>query len=280
MKINGGAYEMKKSGNNLNYLSDYSMFESVKEMDEAIDKHIKINQYEMNETDRTVLMTLSRYSVKYRGVAHLKVSTIAKIVGKSTITVRRTLNKLESLHIIKKQTFMREKTGGNGANIYIILPFNDSPKTIDREEPEKPTQTSVKESEEIDEPINSIKHNTSNNILDTEKKNNAPADFIKKSLQHAIPTPISDALAPFFDGQGLYDAYGVLLRAKASIDRNIRLEEHVERYINAFYNVARLYKAGKVRKSFKGLLYATWERLSSEISRTVGGNTLLAYDPY
>src|SRR5699024_7580998 len=188
--------------------------------------------------------------------------------------VRRTLNKLESLHIIKKQTFMREKTGGNGANIYIILPFNDRPNTIDREEPEKPTQTSVKESEEIDEPINSIKHN-SNTYKDTENKNNAPTDcvkdhasehakditkdYAKKALKHAIPTPIYDALAPFFDGQGLYDTYGILLRAKASIDRNIRLEEHAERYINAFYNVARLYKAGKVRKSFKGLLYATWE---------------------
>ena len=271
---------MKKSSSNLHYLSDYSLFESVKEMDEAINNHIQRNQYEMNETDRTVLMTLSRYSVKYRGVAHLKVSTIAKIIGKSTITVRRALNKLASLHIIKKQTFMREKTGGNGANIYIILPFNDRPNTIDREEPEKPTETSVKESEEIDEPINSIKHNTSNYILDTENKNNAPTDYAKKALKHAIPTPIYDALSPFFDGQGLYDAYGVLLRAKASIDRNIRLEEHAERYINAFYNVARLYKAGKVRKSFKGLLYATWERLSSEISRTVGGNALLAYDPY
>src|SRR5699024_207410 len=74
----------------------------------------------------------------------------------------------------------------------------------------------------------------SNYILDTEKKNNAPADFIKKALKHAIPTPIYDALAPFFDGQGLYDAYGVLLRAKASIDRNIRLEEHVERYSTPF----------------------------------------------
>ncbi|HEX6593301.1 MAG TPA: hypothetical protein VF095_01790 [Bacillota bacterium] len=36
-----------------------------------------------------------------------------------------------------------------------------------------------------------------------------------------------------------------------------------ERYINGFCNVIRLHKSGKIRKSFEGLLYVTWERLTA-----------------
>lgn len=240
---------MKKNSSNLNYLTDYSMFKSVKEMDEAISNHIQRNQYEMNETDRTVLMTLSRYSVKYRGVAHLKVSTIAKIVGKSTITVRRTLNKLASLHIIRKQTFMREKTGGNGANIYIILPFNDSPKTIDREEPAKPTQTSVKESEEIDEPINSIS-SSSNYILET-----------AKAVKNAIPAVIYDTLSPFFNAKDLQRITGVIFRAKTA---KVRLETHKDAFTSLFLDVIRRYKQGGIT-SLDGYIYASVRRLSRRL---------------
>src|SRR5699024_745087 len=78
---------------------------------------------------------------------------------------------------------------------------------------------------------------------------------------------IYEAMQPFFSGKEMYDSYGILLRAKAAIDRSITLEEYGNRYVDAFYNVIRLYKAGKVRKSLRGLLYASWERLSAEISR-------------
>ena len=261
----------------MNYLSEYAMFGSVKEMDEAINLHIRRNQYELNETDRDVLMTLSRYAVKYKGVAHLKVATIADIIGKSTITVRRSLNKLVKLNIIEKKTFMRAKSGGNGANIYIILPF-DRAEMIDRKEGEKPTQTSVKDNDNQAETISLIsdKNNTS---LETAKPNK-PAkpsedEIIKRGLKNAIPKPIYDALEPFFNGKDLYNTYGILLRAKAKISRFITLETYHERYIDAFYNVIRLYKAGKIR-NLSGYLYVTWQRLTAEISRQIKAE-LLAY---
>lgn len=250
----------------MNYLSEYAMFDSVKAMDEAIAEHIQRNQYELNETDRDVLMMLSRYSVKYKGAAHLKVATIADIIGKSEITVRRSLKKLSKLNIIEKVTFMREKSGGTGANIYVIIP-NDRAEMIDREEGEKPTQASDEDTDKQDETIN-LSSKNNNTLLDTEKgEPSKPSadEVIKRGLKHAMPAPIYKALAPFFDGQALYDTYGILLRAKAKIDRSIRLEEYGSRYIDAFYNVVRLYKAGKVR-SLNGLLYAAWQQVTGEIS--------------
>ena len=101
----------------MNYLSEYAMFNSVKEMDEAIAEHIRRNQHQLNNTDRDVLMMLSRYSVKYKGAAHLKTETIANTIGKSIRTVQRSLRKLERLNIIERKEFIRKKSGGHGANI-------------------------------------------------------------------------------------------------------------------------------------------------------------------
>lgn len=262
----------------MNYLSEYAMFDSVKAMDEAIAEHIRRNQHQLNETDRDVLMMLSRYSVKYKGAAHLKVATIADIIGKSEITVRRSLKKLSELNIIEKVTFMREKSGGNGANIYVIMP-NDRAEMIDREEGEKPTQTSEAGADDQAETISLLSDNKNNTVPETAKQAK-PArptedEIIKRGLKHAIPKPIYDALEPFFNGKDLYNTYGILLRAKAKISRTITLEAYHERYIDAFYNVIRLYKAGKIR-NLSGYLYVTWQRLTAEISRQIKAE-LLAY---
>lgn len=252
----------------MNYLHEHSTFETVKELNEAVNEHIQRNQYELNETDRSVLLTLSRYSVKYKGVSHLKISTLAEIVGKSDRTIQRSIRKLERLNIVERLEFIRKKSGGHGANIYRILPFNVGANSSEREDDGKPANSSDEETDKQDETIN-LSSNSNNTLLETEKR--APSssdDIIKRGLRNALPKPIYDALSPFFNGHGLYNVYGILLRAKAKIDRSIMLETHADRYIDAFYNVIRLHKAGKVR-SLNGLLFVTWERLTAEISRQI-----------
>lgn len=257
----------------MNYLSEYAMFDSVKEMDEAINLHIRRNQYELNETDRDVLMMLSRYSVKYKGAAHLKIDTIAAAIGKSGRTVQRSLRKLERLGIIKREEFIREKSGGHGANIYVILPVDVAADMSDREDTDKPNDSGEEKADDQAETISllSDKNYTS---LETAKPNKPTEDeIIKRGLKHAIPAPIYNALSPFFNGKDLYNTYGILLRAKAKISRFITLETYHERYIDAFYNVIRLYKAGKIR-NLSGYLYVTWERLTAEISRQIKAELL------
>lgn len=262
----------------MNYLHEYSTFETVKEMDEAISEHIRRNQYELNETDRNVLTMLSRYSVKYKGVAHLKVETIAKAIGKSGRTIQRSLRKLERLNVIERREFIRKKTGGNGANIYVILPVDVAAETSSREDADKPMDISDSDTDEPVETITLLSDNNNNNtLLDTDNPNKPTKDdIIKRGLKNAIPTPVYDALEPFFNGQDLYNTYGILLRAKAKISRYITLELYAERYIDAFYNVIRLYKNGRIR-NLSGYLYVTWERLTAEISRQINAGMVAEY---
>ena len=110
----------------MNYLSDYQTFTNKHEMNEAVALHLSHNQYILNSTEKEVLAILSRYSVKFAGVSHLKHETIADKLNKSTRTIQRSIKRLEELHIVKKQSFYRKVTGGYGANLYIILPFNSS----------------------------------------------------------------------------------------------------------------------------------------------------------
>ena len=72
----------------MNYLSKYQSFANKYELNEAIASHLNDHRHKLYDTDRDILTLLSRYAVKYPGVAHLKVGTIAKSVNKSDRTVR------------------------------------------------------------------------------------------------------------------------------------------------------------------------------------------------
>ncbi|WP_342506117.1 helix-turn-helix domain-containing protein [Sporosarcina sp. FSL K6-2383] len=118
------------------YLKAYAHFTNAQDMDEATRRHVNKNWSEMNPTDRAVLDMIRRYSVKY-GAAHLKHDTMADKIGKSNVTVRRAIRKLESLGIIERIHYIRPVTNGLGANIYTILPFVDQstltmPATVDK----------------------------------------------------------------------------------------------------------------------------------------------------
>ncbi|MCZ2259140.1 helix-turn-helix domain-containing protein [Sporosarcina sp. G11-34] len=140
----------------MNYLTDYQPFESKKELNEAVSSHFDRCNFELNETDREVLLMLSRYSVKYPGVAHLKTSTIAEKVKKSNRTVQRTIRKLEALLIIEKKPFLRQVSGGFGANLYIFLPPNVISELSPRKEVAKPDTPTTEATISENEPILSI----------------------------------------------------------------------------------------------------------------------------
>jgi len=103
------------------YLAQYKTFESVADMDTAVENHIAAHYYDLTESERAIVFKLASHSLNYPGVCHLKASTIAAALDINTKTVYRAIKKLESLGIIKKQTTTKEK-GGRGASIYIILP--------------------------------------------------------------------------------------------------------------------------------------------------------------
>lgn len=103
------------------YLAQYTTFESIADMDTAVENHMAAHYYDLTESERAIVFKLASHSLENPGACHLKAATIAAALEISTKTVYRAISKLESLGIIKRQITTKVK-GGRGANIYIILP--------------------------------------------------------------------------------------------------------------------------------------------------------------
>ncbi|MCM3711943.1 hypothetical protein [Sporosarcina luteola] len=134
------------------YLKEYARFNTIEEMDAAAEQHVKTHWDELTKSDRQVLDIIRRYSVKY-GAAHLKHGTIEDATGKSNVTVRRAIRKLVNLGIIEKVHYIRPVMSGLGANIYIILPFDDQGKMSDRDNDVKPHEDKDNEQLPADEAL-------------------------------------------------------------------------------------------------------------------------------
>jgi len=137
------------------YLAQYTTFNSVAEMDKSVEDHIAANYYDLTESERAIVFKLASHSLEYPGACHLKASTIATALEISTKTVYRGIKKLESLGIIKKETTVKSK-GGQGASIYIILPYNVSASMSDRQNDGKPCESKVCRPQSQNQPSSSF----------------------------------------------------------------------------------------------------------------------------
>ncbi|TWO89642.1 helix-turn-helix domain-containing protein [Bacillus velezensis] len=237
----------------MHYLADHQTFDSTAALNAAVYEHIKRNTYDLNDTDRQALKKIARYAVKFSGAAHLKAETLADLIGKSVKTARRALNKLATLGIVKKIATTRKINGGKGANIIVILPVDDQSTVSNRGQAEKPTETTAEAPKTENEPSDSIKRSKNqNNVLDTAI---APSE----ALKGALPDEIFTAMSRYFDAEDIYKYYGILLRAKASVDRSIRLEEHAAPFIEAWHATIMKAKSHEIRR-FDDYLYAGFRK--------------------
>lgn len=237
----------------MHYLAEHQTFNSTAALNAAVYEHIKRNTYDLNDTDRQALKKIARYAVKFSGAAHLKAETLAELIGKSVKTARRALNKLATLGIVKKIATTRKINGGKGANIIVILPVDDQSTMSNRGQAEKPTETTAEAPKTENEPSDSIKRSKKqNNVLDT-------ATVPAEALKGALPDEIFIAMARYFDAEDIYKYYGILLRAKASVDRSIRLEEHAAPFVEAWHATIMKAKSHEIRR-FDDYLYAGFRK--------------------
>src|SRR5699024_10488480 len=95
---------------------DVQTFKSKKEMDQ----HVKEFNKQLSKPQYVVLNFLKQHSLKVFGVSHLKLQTIVTGTDYSLSTVRRALKALNERGFITTVHQMREKSGGIGANVYVI----------------------------------------------------------------------------------------------------------------------------------------------------------------
>lgn len=237
----------------MHYLAEHQTFDSTADLNSAVYEHIKRNTYDLNDTDRQALKKIARYAVKFSGAAHLKAETLADLISKSVKTARRALNKLATLGIVKKIATTRKINGGKGANIIVILPVDDQSTMSNRGQAEKPTETTAEAPKTENEPSDSIKRSKNqNNVLDT-------ATVPAEALKGALPDEIFNAMSRYFDADKIYKYYGILLRAKASVDRTIRLEDHAEPFVEAWHATIMKAKSHEIKR-FDDYLYAGFRK--------------------
>lgn len=114
------------------YLKQYSLFETVKEMDKAISERIDQDRFELTKSERAIVFAIKAHCLLYPGACHLKNETIAKEVGVSLVTVSRAIKKMVELEIIGKENKVK-LNGIKGANVYYFLPQNDVSSVTYRE---------------------------------------------------------------------------------------------------------------------------------------------------
>src|SRR5699024_1811401 len=186
-------------------LTKLQTFESVEDMNESIKAHKQA--HELSETDRDILDAISRYACKYKGVCYLSKQKLAESAGyKSRRTAIRACNRLEALGIIEQNETRRIKGDRRqSSNIIIINKFlvgaaKPTENVQSCEQVSRNGRQVTADSHALETPT---KANKSNNTYKETAREESPTsdEVIKRGLRNAIPTPIYDALEPFFDGQ-------------------------------------------------------------------------------
>lgn len=242
-------------------LRDYQNFISPADMHQAVELHIRAN--DLNETELRVLRVLEFRSKAIPGASWLKVATICSVVDKSDATVRRALRRLEQLSIIEKVSTLRVKTGGQGANLYIIREAtgshdkaNDQASMTGRGEEEKPCYTGIERQfatpKEDSAKMLKDKIHSNKNVETADK-----TDRLDKSFTPGIvPDAFRDLVGCYFnDAEKIYHFYNrCVIASKAAgldyVDDELAIE--------AFKQTVFKYKRGAIRGSFDAYFYGVY----------------------
>lgn len=230
-------------------LRPYQSFGSAAEMHRAVEVHIRNNC--LNESTLRVLRVLEFRSKIVPGASWLKHETIAGVIGKSVSTVRRAIRALIDAGIIEKVAQTREKTGGDGANVYVIKPIdhaNEHAGMNTRDDVEKPHYTAdePRPREAKDDPSKDASNKGSTYVPDADRLD---ASFTPDSVPKAFKT----VAARFWnDAERIDELWQKAIMAHRSLGLNDVYENvAVDSLKQAVYAL----KHRRIRGSFDGYYY-------------------------
>ena len=286
MKINdlqNGAIEAKtiqkesdtSKADGFQYLKKHKTFNSVAAMDEAVKKHKNIHFNTLSETDQYLLERISQHSLNFPGVCHVKASTLANEIGKSTKTIYRSTSKLAELKIIEKIDGTK-LNGIKGASIYKILPIDETQCFTQCPIDNVPTEVSYRSTTQNThynklsegnfkkQSLNSLITNSFNPLKDN-TKNTYPATQMSQRIQNVLVEKLkiiyhTQPLEKQRDFKEFYKAIpGLYKEHKDSFDEEVIEEVMVEVMIKLITMTGIRNEVGKftsmVRYRFKALAY-------------------------
>ncbi len=182
---------MMENNYHFGHLAEYATFDSVEELNH----HVNGFRDKTTETEFKVLWFISKYAVKFIGAAHLKLATIADGIGMSSKTVQRAIKSLIEIEAIQKAKTTRPIKGGQGANIYQILPSYDldvQAQMSKREEAEKPHDDKIQQGKSEKQTASSL--NSKSSSLNKRKDAPIKANFVA----HWVPKHFADLVSYFY----------------------------------------------------------------------------------
>lgn len=260
----------------LNILTQYSTFGTVGELVANVDFFVKRNHLKKSEFN--VLKYIADVSKNYLGACWLKVRTIVNKLGISDSTVRRATRSLEKLGIIKKVRTTREKTGGDGSNVYIIQRLCDSagdiPQMTDRQCPENPDLKAL-ESQDSEANILSSKNISKKDSEYTKRKEGQEYNvhFDHSFVSDHVEKDFIELIKGYFDDASIIENLWsrVKLVEKCS---NLGHKIDYDLIESAFKILVRKYKEGKIRGDIFGYFFGI---LKKKVERQIMIDQMLSY---
>lgn len=206
---------------------------------------------------KKVLDFIHTHACKYFGVCYMSKNKIAKQLELHRSTVIRACEQLESLGIIVQYETKRVNGDKRQSTNAIVFLHQLTAKAtfINDATPECDTIDTL-----LDTPI------LLNNTDDTEEPSEKEAEksLLKEGLKAKLPETLGQVLSPFFDANEMYDVVGTIYKAKASVDKEIRIEDHASVYYANILSVINAWGRGKA-KSLHGVMYKAIQNVTRTI---------------
>lgn len=238
-------------------LAPFTSIEQLNENTKIIRKQFK--DY-MTSSMLKVLDVLHCHAAKYCGVCWLAKSTIAEMVGLSARQVVRICNALVDMGIIVQYELKRANGDKRQSSNAIVFLTQIAVKEAFEKIEENSTQKMECHTGCQTDTLTQTPKKINNNTRDTGEN----AALIKDGLVSKLPKTLKYALAPFFNAEELYKMVGVIYKAKASVDRDIKIEDHEKDYYDTILKVTSSYKLGKIR-NFSAVLYTSIKAITRTI---------------
>ncbi|WP_051891643.1 helix-turn-helix domain-containing protein [Lysinibacillus sphaericus] len=206
---------------------------------------------------KKVLDFLHTHACKFYGVCYMSKSKIAKQLELHRSTVIRACEQLEALGIIIQYDTKRVNGDKRQSTNAIVFVHQLAAKEafIENATPECDTIDTL-----LDTPI--LLKNTDDTEEPTEKE--SEKSLLKEGLKAKLPETLGQVLSPFFDANEMYEVVGTIYKAKASVDKEIRIEDHASVYYTNILSVINAWGRGKA-KSLHGVMYKAIQNVTRTI---------------
>ncbi|MFY0521146.1 helix-turn-helix domain-containing protein [Lysinibacillus sp. UGB7] len=206
---------------------------------------------------KKILDFIHTHACKYFGVCYMSKSKIAKQLELHRSTVIRACEQLESLGIIVQYETKRVNGDKRQSTNAIVFLHQLAAKEafIENATPECDTIDTLLETPNI-----------LNNTDDTEEPSKVQNEksLLKEGLKAKLPETLNQVLSPFFDAKEMYDLVGTIYKAKASVDKEIKIEDHTSVYYTNILSVINAWGRGKAKS-----LHAVMYRAIKNVTRTI-----------